>query len=178
MFGRKGRHRQAGFTFVEILITVAVIGILSGIAIPNVASALRRARQRRTMCDMRVLGAALESYAADHNVYPSASAASCVPGVSFPPVEPLKPGAFSGLVPTYIAQPPSRDGWGRLFGYTLDSTGAFYLIQSRGEDGGDFEKLLCGPMSDFNDDIAYSNGNFVQWPSGGVPPSTLSKLAP
>jgi len=171
------RHRQAGFTLIEVLITVAILGILSGIAVPGVFRAIRSAHQRKTMCDMRVLGAALEAYAVDHNAYPPASG-SCVPGVTFPPVEPLKADAFASLVPTYISHPPIRDGWGRVFGYARDATSSFYLIQSRGEEDDEFETLLCGPMFDSKHDIAYSNGNFVQWPSGGIPPSTLSRLVP
>jgi prepilin-type N-terminal cleavage/methylation domain-containing protein len=175
MFPQRTRRKQGGFSLVEVLISVAVIGILVGVAMPNLMIAVRRSRQRRTMCDMRTLGAAFEAYAADHNVYP---VGSCVTDVPLPSVARLKPGSFASLAPTYIAEPPIRDGWGRLFGFGRDSSGAFYLIQSRAEDGGDFETLRCGTTTDFNDDIAYSNGNFVQWPEGGIPASTLSKLTP
>ena len=175
MFAQGTRRRQGGFSLVEVLISVAVIGILVGVAMPNLMIAVRRSRQRRTMCDMRALGAALEAYAADHNVYP---AGSCAADIPLPTVARLKPGSFASLAPTYLAEPPIRDGWGRLYGFGRDPSGSFYLIQSRGEDGRELEALRCGMTTDFNDDIAYSNGNFIQWPEGGIPPSTLSKLAP
>jgi type II secretion system protein G len=172
---RRADRTETGFTVVEILVATAIIGILAAVALPNLLKAVRRAKQRQSMCDMRTLGTALEAYAADRNMYP---AAACFASISLPRAEPLKPESFASLAPTYIATPPVRDGWGRVFGYSRDATGSFYLIQSRGEDGGNFEPLLCGPTDDFNADIAYSNGSFVQWPRGGIPPSALSKLAP
>jgi prepilin-type N-terminal cleavage/methylation domain-containing protein len=175
MLAPLGRERQEGFSLAEVLISVALVGILVGAALPNLANAVRRARQRRTMCDMRALGAAFEAYAVDYNVYP---AAACIPGMALPEVAAVHTGSFSSLAPTYIAQPPARDGWGRFFGFGRDSSGAFYLIQSRAAEGGDFEPLRCGTTTDFNDDIAYSNGNFIQWPQGGIPPSALSRLIP
>ena len=168
-------NRQAGFTLVEVLIATAIIGILAGTLLPNLINAVRRAKQRQTMCDMRTLGTALEAYAVDHNAYPPAA---CFVGIPLPQVESVKPDSFASLTPTYIARPPLRDGWGRMFGFGRDPSGSFYLIQSRGEDGGSFEQLHCGPTDDFSADIAYSNGSFVQWPTGGIPPSPLSKLAP
>src|SRR5438094_309697 len=57
------------------LVVVAIIGILAAIAIPNLLTAKQRASQKRTMADIRSLGAALEAYASDNNeAYPKGAA--------------------------------------------------------------------------------------------------------
>ncbi len=49
---------------------VATAGIVSAIAIPNMLNAIDRARQKRTMADLRTVGIALEAYGIDNNHYP------------------------------------------------------------------------------------------------------------
>ncbi|MEO8376238.1 MAG: type II secretion system protein GspG [Candidatus Sumerlaeota bacterium] len=63
------RHRSA-FTLVELLITVAIIGILAAIAVPNFLEAQTRAKVTRALADMRSLRTAVEAYAVDNNAYP------------------------------------------------------------------------------------------------------------
>src|SRR6187200_3441063 len=67
------RNRK-GFTLIELLIVVAIIGIIVAIAIPNLLNAIQRAKQKRTMADMRSIGTAAESYSIDYNAYPPAAA--------------------------------------------------------------------------------------------------------
>jgi type II secretion system protein G len=169
------RKTAAGFSAVEILVGIALIGLLSAILVPNLRNVSRVSRQRRTMADMQTLATAIEAYAVDHGAYPAAAA--CGRSELLPdPVE-LKDDAFlSTLVPTYIAQPPRTDAWGNPFGYGRDTSGTSYLIQSRGENGGSFEKLRCGPTADFDADIAYSNGAFVQWPGRVARPASPSRI--
>ncbi|MFH1740170.1 MAG: prepilin-type N-terminal cleavage/methylation domain-containing protein [bacterium] len=59
------------FTLIELLIVVAIIGILAAIAVPNFLNARIRAKVARVEADLRNLGVALESYRIDNNRYPN-----------------------------------------------------------------------------------------------------------
>ena len=60
-----------GFTLIELLIVIAIISILSMIAIPNFLEAQTRSKNARALADMRTLKTALESYYVDNNQYPT-----------------------------------------------------------------------------------------------------------
>ncbi len=62
-------HERA-FTLIELLIVVAIIGILAAIAVPNFLNARMRALVTRTEADLRSLATAFESYRLDNNMYP------------------------------------------------------------------------------------------------------------
>ncbi len=59
-----------GFTLIELLIVVAIISILSSIAVPNFLEAQTRAKVSRVKADMASMATALEVYAIDRNTYP------------------------------------------------------------------------------------------------------------
>jgi general secretion pathway protein G len=156
------RKRQRGFTLIELLIVIAIIGILAAIAIPNLLNAVQRGKQKRTMSDMRALATAIEAYSVDNNFYP---AAVCNPGTFTATGNVLGLTSFTNLSPTYIAHAPVQDGWGRFLVYAVDNALFRYNIQSYGRNGS-ADGFVCGTTTDFNDDIVYSNGTFVQWPEG------------
>src|SRR6478609_2375297 len=111
------KKRESGFTLIELLIVIAIIGILAAIAIPNLLNAVQRGKQKRTMSDMRALATAIEAYAVDNNNYPPAN---CPAGTaSNTPTILTDTSQFATLSPTYIATPPTKDGWQHYFLYFL-----------------------------------------------------------
>ncbi|MFH1742267.1 MAG: prepilin-type N-terminal cleavage/methylation domain-containing protein [bacterium] len=63
-------RRKNSFTLIELLIVVAIIGILAAIAVPNFLNAQTRAKVARVRADLRSLGTALETYFLDRGDYP------------------------------------------------------------------------------------------------------------
>ena len=74
--------KQGGFTLLELLIVIVIIGILAVLIIPNLASGPARARDAQRKSDLRNIKTALETYFNDNNSYPTAGAASCTPSVA------------------------------------------------------------------------------------------------
>ncbi|RJP21097.1 MAG: prepilin-type N-terminal cleavage/methylation domain-containing protein [Candidatus Omnitrophota bacterium] len=64
--------RYYAFTLIELLIVVAIIGILAAIAVPNFMNAQTRAKVARAQSDMRNLKVSIDSYQIDNNMYPTA----------------------------------------------------------------------------------------------------------
>lgn len=61
------RKSPLGFTLIELLVVVAIISILSAIAVPNFLEAQTRAKVSRVKADQRSLATVLESYMVDNN---------------------------------------------------------------------------------------------------------------
>ena len=137
--------RREGFTLIELLIVVAIIGIIAAIAVPQLLNAIQRAKQKRTMADMRSIGESLEIYQIDFNRYPP---------------------SMPDLNPDYMFNPPANDAWGTPYQYDLDAqTFQLYSITSWGRDGGT-TTATENPTHRFDDDIIFSMGQFTQWPEG------------
>ena len=62
------KKNTAGFTLVEIMIVVAIIGLLAAIAVPNFAQARTNARRSTCINNLRLIDAAKEQYALENNI--------------------------------------------------------------------------------------------------------------
>ena len=65
----KAAHQQhrSGFTLVELMIVVAIISLLAGIAAPSYARSRKRAQATRVLEDLRILDYALDRWTIDNN---------------------------------------------------------------------------------------------------------------
>ncbi|HEV8376883.1 MAG TPA: type II secretion system protein GspG [Candidatus Polarisedimenticolia bacterium] len=144
-------RKDSGFTLIELLIVVTIIGLIAAMAIPNLISAVDKAKQRKTMGDMRQLGSAVEMYAVDNNTYPRVA--------NYSALQPL-------ITPNYVKTVSGTDGWNHPWVFTGDTTnGTEYTLTSLGKDGKPGVSN-GGETTGFNCDIIFSNGQFFQWPSG------------
>ena len=160
------RRDKRGFTLIELLIVVAIIGIIVAIAIPNLLNAIQRAKQKRSMADMRSIGTAAEAYAVDTNRYPAAAGYSLPSGMSLP-TGTLTASIQTALQPTYIRTLPLRDGWNSWFVYGAGNNSQDYILLSYGKDGAQGPDVSgYGPTTDFNADIIFADGQFIQFPEG------------
>ncbi|MGA3069081.1 MAG: prepilin-type N-terminal cleavage/methylation domain-containing protein [Terracidiphilus sp.] len=66
------RRRDAGFTLIELMIVMAIIGVLLVVAVPSYISAIRHAREAVLKEDLQVLRAAIDSYTMDKQKAPQA----------------------------------------------------------------------------------------------------------
>ena len=64
----RGQH---GFTIVELMIAVTIIGALAGLAIPNYLGYLDKARLARCIAEIRYISRAVDSYKASYDVFPN-----------------------------------------------------------------------------------------------------------
>jgi len=71
--------RRKSFTLIELLIVVAIIGILAAIAVPNFMNARLRAVIARVQGDIKALSSAVEMYAVDHGAYPDDGQVTGIP---------------------------------------------------------------------------------------------------
>ena len=146
------RHSTSlGFSVIELLIVVAVIGLISAIAIPNLINAIQRARQTRSMADLKTIARAVSLYEQDSSVFPIE--------ISLVSVENLR-SSLQG----YMGDFKATDGWGRSFMYISD--GRDYTLISYALDGVPSLPYTTGPIHLLEEDIVMSNGVFVQWPEG------------
>ena len=152
------RRGHAGFTLIELLVVVAIIGVLAAIAIANYLNAVARARQKRTMADIRTIAQAWEQRNAEKGSYTAAGFSVPTAVIPFDSLE-------QDLTPNYIRIMPKVDGWGRPFEFA--ATGRVYSIRSPGRDGTyEGTTYVEGEGDDPDCDIVYSNGRFVRYPAG------------
>lgn len=142
------RSRDRGFTLVELLVVLIIVGILAAVAVPAYLNQRAKARNAETLSNLRHVNQLIVAYAAEYGTYPSTGgmsivyeSANCtgadnprtdwVPGVDGPlpqhPVQPIHPRSAQRGCYMYASNGTSYvlSAWNLVQGNT-PHTGAFY----------------------------------------------------
>ena len=153
------------------MIVVAIVGLIAALLIPNLIGALQKAKQKRTMADMKHTGTAWFSWLTDQV---GAAAAGQInvqldwSEFTDRPFEELR----DEIVPRYAPELPATDAWGQRYEYGATTTMESAMpigIRSRAADGQyDSETYTAGSFvaTDYVQDIVWAGGFFIRWPSG------------
>lgn len=69
--GARGPRPQSGFTLIELMVVVSIIGVLAGIAVVQVKNMQRKARETALLKDLHDMREAIDNFYADKQRYPS-----------------------------------------------------------------------------------------------------------
>ena len=123
-----GSRRRRGFTLIEILVVVVIVGILGAIIVPNLLGRPDQARVTAAESDIRSLANALDIYRLDNFVYPSTEQgldALVRKPSGFPEPKNYSPDGYIKQLPT--------DPWGSP--YVYEREGDSFRLFSLGADG-------------------------------------------
>ncbi len=138
-------RRRNGFTLIELMVVLLVIGLLAGLVAPQIIGRVGDARATTAQAQIEMLGVALESYRLDNGSYPT-TAQGLAALRSRPATGPL-PANWRG---PYLRKAVPLDPWARPYVYrspAKENSGAFELgtLGRDGKVGGDGEdKDLSG----------------------------------
>lgn len=145
---KRGRFlNQKGFTLIELMVVVVILGILAAIVVPKFTNQTDKAREKRAMAEIKTIKTSVDVYAAEHdnNEYPTIAEIDNL----------LKKDGFkAGLT----------DPWGNRYRYHQyddpDNTKNDYAVLSSGPNG---------QLNDADDIYATQNEN----PVVGDPPASF-----
>ncbi len=152
---------KKAFTLIELLIVVAIIGILAAIAVPNFINAQIRAKVANTQADQRALATALETYQIDNNMYPPtpntagnlrfhrlAKLTTPVAYMSTVPLDPFRQGIDPNGDGMFQAEDSAYPLWDTEVVKTNRANGNFRLVESQAS-GASFLLHGAGPDTDY-----------------------------
>lgn len=122
------KRRPGGFTLIELMVVLVIIGVLAALIVPNVLDRADSARVTAAKTDIANLGQALKLYRLDNQRYPSAQQ-GLQALVAKPSVDPIPPNWRP-----YLDKLPN-DPWGRPYQYLNPGIQGEFDVLSFGADG-------------------------------------------
>lgn len=123
------KNRQAGFTLIEVMVVIVILGVLGMIVVPNVFGKLSSAKVDTTKITLRTVSGNLDEYYLNNGRYPSTQEGL---QALITPVQGTKNFPDGG----YIKGGFPKDGWDNELQYVIPGTeGRTYDLFSLGADG-------------------------------------------
>ncbi len=136
---------QRGFTLIEIMVVVVILGILAAIAVPRIMDRPDTARLAKAKQDVRVVEGALKLYRLDNFQYPTTeqgiSALVTKPGIQ-PVPKSWKPGGYLDRIP--------EDPWGNPYHYRNPGEHGEIDVYSLGRDNRPGGEGVDGDIGNWN----------------------------
>ncbi|KGY10823.1 general secretion pathway protein GspG [Vibrio tubiashii] len=121
--------KQAGFTLLEVMVVVVILGILASFVVPNLLGNKEKADQQKAITDIVALENALDMYKLDNSVYPTTDQ-----GLDALVTKPSSPEPRNYRDGGYIRRLPS-DPWGNEYQYLSPGDQGNVDIFTLGADG-------------------------------------------
>jgi general secretion pathway protein G len=130
MFGKEKNNK--GFTLIELMVVLVILGVLAGLIVPKMMGRTEEAKQVKTKLQMDGIEAALKLYKLDNGVYPTTEqglqALVEAPKTGTPP-KAWREGGYLEKKKVPV------DGWGNPFVYIQPGTHGEFDLSSNGADG-------------------------------------------
>jgi len=125
---RRALHQQHGFTLIEIMVVVIILGILAAIVAPNVIGRIGDAQVSAARQDLRGIESALKLYRMDNFAYPTTEQ-----GLAALVTKPADP-SIRNWKGSYLEREP-KDPWGNSYLYLNPGNNGEIDIYTLGRDG-------------------------------------------